>query len=144
MLDGRCNNCSEPGRAVSPFDDRPRPSALTPRRSSLSILGLAFALSPADDVLLCAQNLGAPQLIGSDDSNGRYRRGARGWPNSRASGFGIIRIGRSALSENLIIAIFLQAWLQSSAWPRRLDIRHRILAQFEAINQVADALRRVA
>jgi len=48
------------------------------------------------------------------------------------------------VSENLVIAIFLQAWLQSSPWPSRLDIRHRILAQFEAINQVADALRRVA
>ncbi len=48
------------------------------------------------------------------------------------------------MSENLMIAIFLEAWLQSSPWPRRLDIRHRILAQFEAINQVADALRRVA
>jgi hypothetical protein len=47
------------------------------------------------------------------------------------------------MSENLIIAIFLQAWLQSSPWARHLDIRHRILAQFEAINQVADALRRV-
>ena len=44
------------------------------------------------------------------------------------------------MSENLIIAIFLQAWLQSSPWPRHLDIRHRILAQFEAINQVADLL----
>ena len=48
------------------------------------------------------------------------------------------------MSENLMIAIFLEAWLQNSPWPRRLDIRHRILAQFEAINQVADALRRVA
>ncbi len=48
------------------------------------------------------------------------------------------------MSENLMIAIFLEAWLQSSPWPRRLDIRHRILAQFEAINQVADALRRAA
>jgi hypothetical protein len=48
------------------------------------------------------------------------------------------------MSENLIIAIFLQAWLQSSPGPRRLDIRHRILAQFEAINQVADALRGTA
>ena len=48
------------------------------------------------------------------------------------------------MSENLMIAIFLEAWLQSSPWPRRLDTRHRILAQFEAINQVADALRRAA
>jgi hypothetical protein len=48
------------------------------------------------------------------------------------------------MSENLVIAIFLQAWLQSSPWPSRLDIRHRILAQFEAINQVADALHRAA
>jgi hypothetical protein len=48
------------------------------------------------------------------------------------------------VSENLLIAIFLQVWLQSSPWPSRLDIRHRILAQFEAINQVADALRRAA
>jgi hypothetical protein len=48
------------------------------------------------------------------------------------------------VSENLMIAIFLEAWLQSSPWPGRLDIRHRILAQFEAINQVADALRRAA
>ena len=32
------------------------------------------------------------------------------------------------MSENLVIAIFLQAWLQSSPWPSRLDIRHRILA----------------
>jgi hypothetical protein len=48
------------------------------------------------------------------------------------------------MSENLMIAIFLQAWLQSSPWPSPLDIRHRILAQFEAINQVADALRRAA
>ena len=46
------------------------------------------------------------------------------------------------MSENLILAIFLQAWLQSLPWPSRPDIRHRILAQFEAINQVADALRR--
>jgi len=43
-----------------------------------------------------------------------------------------------------MIAIFLEAWLQSSPLPGRLDIRHRILAQFEAINQVADALRRAA
>jgi len=43
-----------------------------------------------------------------------------------------------------MIAIFLEAWLQSSPWPGRLDIRHRILAQFEAINQVANALRRAA
>ena len=48
------------------------------------------------------------------------------------------------MSENLMIAIFLEAWLQSAPWPNRLDIRHRILAQFEAINQVADALRRAA
>ena len=48
------------------------------------------------------------------------------------------------MSENLMIAIFLEAWLQSSPWPNRLDSRHRILAQFEAINQVADALRRAA
>ena len=48
------------------------------------------------------------------------------------------------MSENLMTAIFLEAWLQSSPWPKRLDIRHRILAQFEAINQVADALCRAA
>ena len=82
---------------------------------------------------MCAQIPGAPQLIGADDSNGRYRRGARGWP-----------IARSAMSENLMIAIFLEAWLQSSPWPNRLDSRHRILAQFAAINRVADALRRAA
>jgi hypothetical protein len=46
------------------------------------------------------------------------------------------------MSENLILAIFLQAWLQSLPWPSRPDLRYRILAQFEAINQVADALRR--
>jgi hypothetical protein len=48
------------------------------------------------------------------------------------------------MSENLMIAIFLEAWFQSSPWPNRLDGRHRILAQFEAINRVADALRRAA
>jgi hypothetical protein len=48
------------------------------------------------------------------------------------------------MSENLIIAIFLQAWLQSSPWPRHVDIRHRIVAQFEAINQVADLLEQGA
>jgi hypothetical protein len=46
------------------------------------------------------------------------------------------------MSENLMNAIFLEAWLQSSPWPGHLDNRHRILAQFEAINQVAHALRR--
>ena len=46
------------------------------------------------------------------------------------------------MSKSLLIAIFLQAWLQSSPWPDRLDSRQRILAQFEVINQVADALRR--
>ena len=48
------------------------------------------------------------------------------------------------MSENLMIAIFLEAWLQSSPWPNRLDSRHRILAQFAAINRVADALCRAA
>jgi hypothetical protein len=48
------------------------------------------------------------------------------------------------MGENLMIAIFLEAWFQSSPWPKRLDIRHRILAQFEAINQVAEARRRAA
>ncbi len=48
------------------------------------------------------------------------------------------------MSESLLIAIFLQAWLQSSPWPDRLDSRHRILGQFEVINRVADALRRAA
>ena len=48
------------------------------------------------------------------------------------------------MSEHLMIAIFLEAWFQSSPWPRRPDIRHRILAQFEAINQVAEALCRAA
>ena len=93
---------------------------------------------------MCAQNLGAPQVIGADESNGRFRRGARGWPNTRSSDFGIVRIARSAVSKKLMIAIFLEAWLQSSPRPDRLDSRQRILAQFEAINQVADALRRAA
>ena len=48
------------------------------------------------------------------------------------------------MSEHLVIAIFLEAWLQSSPWPNRVDSRHRILAKFEAINRVADALRRAA
>jgi len=48
------------------------------------------------------------------------------------------------MSKSLLIAIFLEAWLQSSPWPERPDSRQRILAQFEAINQVADALRRAA
>jgi hypothetical protein len=94
--------------------------------------------------LMCAQILGAPQLIGADESNGRFRRGARGWLNTKASGFGIVRIARSAVSKNLMIAIFLEAWLQSSPRPNRRDSRQRILIQFEAINQVADALRRAA
>jgi hypothetical protein len=48
------------------------------------------------------------------------------------------------MSKSLLIAIFLQGWLQSSPWPDRLDNRQRILAQFEVINQVADALLRAA
>jgi hypothetical protein len=48
------------------------------------------------------------------------------------------------MSKSLLIAIFLEAWLQSSPWPNRLDRRHRILAQFEVINQVADAPHRAA
>jgi len=48
------------------------------------------------------------------------------------------------MSKSLLIAIFLQAWLESSPWPNRLNSRQRILAQFEVINQVADALRRAA
>ena len=48
------------------------------------------------------------------------------------------------MSENLMIAIFLEAWLQSSPRSGRPDIRVRILAQFEVINQVANALRRAA
>jgi hypothetical protein len=48
------------------------------------------------------------------------------------------------VSKNLVLAIFLEAWLQSSPRPNRLDSRRRILVQFEAINQVANALRRAA
>jgi hypothetical protein len=48
------------------------------------------------------------------------------------------------MSKSLLIAIFLESWLQSSPWPDRLDSRHRILAKFEAINRVADTLRRAA
>ena len=48
------------------------------------------------------------------------------------------------MSENLMITIFLEAWLQSSPWPERPDSRQRVLAQFEVINQVADALRGAA
>jgi len=48
------------------------------------------------------------------------------------------------MSKSLFIAIFLEAWLQSSPWPNRVDSRHRILAKLEAINRVADALRRAA
>ena len=48
------------------------------------------------------------------------------------------------MSKSLLIAIFLEAWLQSSSRPDRLDSRQRVLAQFEVINQVADALRGAA
>ena len=61
-----------------------------------------------------------------------------------SSGFGIVWIARGAMSKSLLIAIFLEAWLQSSPWPDRQGSRQRILAQFDAINQVADALHRAA